>query len=44
MFAPKTISSGAPLTKSAKAARAPPTTASVSALVGYAQCALPLWW
>ena len=44
MFAPKTISCGVALKKSANARRASSSIRSVSALVGYSQCVLALWW
>ena len=44
MFAPNAISAGRPPRKSASAARAAASAASVSALVGYAQCVFALWW
>ena len=42
MFAPNTISSGDAFEKSASASRAPAMIASVSSLVGYAQCVFAL--
>jgi hypothetical protein len=44
MLAPKAISVGLAFNKSANAAAPPPTPQSVSALVGYAQWVLALWW
>jgi hypothetical protein len=44
MFCPNAISAALALSRSAIASRAHAMAASVSALDGYGQCVLALWW